>query len=83
VAPVASHAFDEQLHLIDGQRRCQRFPVFDDVGGLTGGRQVDGDGPALTDSAGAFDQAQGFVFADEFGVAEGVDQDLRVHGPGQ
>ena len=26
---------------------------------------------------------EGFVFADEFGVAEGVDQDLRIHGPAQ
>ena len=59
------------------------LPGLDDVGGLASGWEIDGDGPSLAEAAGPLDQPQGFVFADEFGVAEGVDQDLRVHGPTQ
>jgi hypothetical protein len=57
--------------------------VLDRIGCFAGGREVNGDRPPLTDPRGALDQAQVFVFTDQLRVPEGVDQHLRVHGPGE
>jgi hypothetical protein len=63
--------FDDQLHLVHRQRRRERVPILDHVGGLAGRGEIDGDRPALALPVRPLDQPQRFVLPCSAGALVG------------